>query len=175
MKLIFEYDENDSKHVSDIQDNDDYYDNNNGKKLVKPDIQVELPNDLLRKELPLPNVSEPTVVRHYTNMSQMNYGIDLGFYPLGSCTMKYNPKVNEDIARLHGFQNLHPAAGAQAELLGVMMTKVYFKQKNQKQRKKIIIPDSAHGTNPATAGMCRFETISIPSDSRGNMDINKFR
>jgi glycine dehydrogenase subunit 2 len=157
MKLIFEYDENDSKHVSDIQDNDDYYDNNNGKKLVKPDIQVELPNDLLRKELPLPNVSEPTVVRHYTNMSQMNYGIDLGFYPLGSCTMKYNPKVNEDIARLHGFQNLHPlshedcnqgslqlmweleqdlktitgmdafslqpAAGAQAELLGVMMTK----------------------------------------------------
>lgn len=209
MKLIFEYDENDSKHVSDIQDNDDYYDNNNGKKLVKPDIQVELPNDLLRKELPLPNVSEPTVVRHYTNMSQMNYGIDLGFYPLGSCTMKYNPKVNEDIARLHGFQNLHPlshedcnqgslqvmweleqdlktitgmdafslqpAAGAQAELLGVMMTKAYFKKKNQKQRKKIIIPDSAHGTNPATAGMCRFKTISIPSDSRGNMDVNKFR
>jgi glycine dehydrogenase subunit 2 len=209
MKLIFEYDENDSKHVSDIQDNDNYYGDNNGKKLVKPDIRFELPNDLLRKELPLPNVSEPTVVRHYTNMSQMNYGIDLGFYPLGSCTMKYNPKVNEDIARLHGFQNLHPlshedcnqgslqlmweleqdlktitgmdafslqpAAGAQAELLGVMMTKAYFKQKNQKQRKKIIIPDSAHGTNPATAGMCRFETISIPSDSRGNMDINKFR
>jgi glycine dehydrogenase subunit 2 len=209
MKLIFEYDENNSKHVSDIQDNDNYYDNNEGKKLVKPDIQVELPNDLLRKELPLPNVSEPTVVRHYTNMSQMNYGIDLGFYPLGSCTMKYNPKVNEDIARLHSFQNLHPlshedcnqgslqlmweleqdlktitgmdafslqpAAGAQAELLGVMMAKAYFKQKNQKQRKKIIIPDSAHGTNPATAGMCRFETISIPSDSRGNMDINKFR
>lgn len=209
MKLIFEYDENDSKHVSDIQDNDNYYGDNNGKKLVKPDIRFELPNDLLRKELPLPNVSEPTVVRHYTNMSQMNYGIDLGFYPLGSCTMKYNPKVNEDIARLHGFQNLHPlshedcnqgslqlmweleqdlktitgmdafslqpAAGAQAELLGVMMTKAYFKQKNQKQRKKIIIPDSAHGTNPATAGMCRFKTISIPSDSRGNMDINKFR
>lgn len=209
MKLIFEYDENDSKHVSDIKDNDNYYDDNNGKKLVKPDIRVELPNDLLRKELPLPNVSEPTVVRHYTNMSQMNYGIDLGFYPLGSCTMKYNPKVNEDIARLHGFQNLHPlshedcnqgslqlmweleqdlktitgmdafslqpAAGAQAELLGVMLTKAYFKQKNQKQRKKIIIPDSAHGTNPATAGMCRFKTISIPSDSRGNMDINKFR
>lgn len=209
MKLIFEYDENDSKHVSDMQDNDNYYDDNNGKKLVKPDIRVELPNDLLRKELPLPNVSEPTVVRHYTNMSQMNYGIDLGFYPLGSCTMKYNPKVNEDIARLHGFQNLHPlshedcnqgslqlmweleqdlktitgmdafslqpAAGAQAELLGVMMTKAYFKQKSQKQRKKIIIPDSAHGTNPATAGMCRFKTITIPSDSRGNMDINKFR
>src|SRR5918996_1661185 len=209
MKLIFEYDENDSKHVSDIQDNDNYYDNNEGKKLVKPDIQVELPNDLLRKELPLPNVSEPTVVRHYTNMSQMNYGIDLGFYPLGSCTMKYNPKVNEDIARLHGFQNLHPlshedcnqgslqlmweleqdlktitgmdafslqpAAGAQAELLGVMMTKAYFRREYQKQRTKIIIPDSAHGTNPATASMCRFKTITIPSDTRGNLDIDKFR
>src|ERR671925_501016 len=209
MKLIFEYDENDSKHVPDIQDNNDYYDDNNGKKLVKPDIRVELPNDLLRKELPLPNVSELTVVRHYTNMSQLNFGVDLGFYPLGSCTMKYNPKVNEDIARLHGFQNLHPlshedcnqgslqlmweleqdlkiitgmdafslqpAAGAQSELLGVMITKAYYKQRDEKTRTKIMIPDSAHGTNPATAAMCKFETITIPSNSRGNMDIYKFK
>ncbi|MGA7691886.1 MAG: aminomethyl-transferring glycine dehydrogenase subunit GcvPB, partial [Nitrososphaeraceae archaeon] len=138
-----------------------------------------------------------------------NYGIDIGFYPLGSCTMKYNPRVNEDIARLDGFQNLHPlshedcnqgslqlmweleqdlktitgmdafslqpAAGAQAELLGVMMTKAYFSREYQKQRTKIIIPDSAHGTNPATASMCRFKTITIPSDTRGNLDIDKFR
>jgi glycine dehydrogenase subunit 2 len=211
MKLIFEYDENNSKHISDIQysGNDYYYDTNDNKPLDNTNIQVELPSNLMRKELPLPNVSEPTVVRHYTNMSQMNYAIDLGFYPLGSCTMKYNPKVNEDIAMLAGFQNLHPlsdedcsqgslhlmwelerdlktitgmdafslqpAAGAQAELLGVMMTKAYFRQENQIQRTKIIIPDSAHGTNPATASMCRFETITIPSDSRGNMDIDKFR
>jgi glycine dehydrogenase subunit 2 len=206
MKLIFEYNENDSKHIPSIQNMDDY--ENNHEQLRKY-LPVELPNDLLRKGLTLPNVSELTVVRHYTNMSRMNYGIDLGFYPLGSCTMKYNPKINEDIARLEGFQKLHPlsnedciqgslqlmweleqdlktitgmdafslqpAAGAQAELLGVMMAKAYFRHENQKQRTKVIIPDSAHGTNPATASMCRFETISIPSDSRGNMDLIKFR
>jgi glycine dehydrogenase subunit 2 len=206
MKLIFEYNENDSKHISSIQNMDDY--ENNHEQLRKY-LPVELPNELLRKGLTLPNVSEPTVVRHYTNMSRMNYGIDLGFYPLGSCTMKYNPRINEDIARLEGFQKLHPlsnedciqgslqlmweleqdlkaitgmdafslqpAAGAQAELLGVMMAKAYFRYENQKQRTKVIIPDSAHGTNPATASMCRFETISIPSDSRGNMDLIKFR
>jgi glycine dehydrogenase subunit 2 len=206
MKLIFEYNENDSKHISSIQNMDDY--ENNHAELRKY-LPVELPNDLLRKGLTLPNVSEPTVVRHYTNMSRMNYGIDLGFYPLGSCTMKYNPRINEDIARLEGFQKLHPlsnedciqgslqlmweleqelktitgmdafslqpAAGAQAELLGVMMAKTYFRHENQKQRTKVIIPDSAHGTNPATASMCRFETVSVPSDSRGNMDLIKFR
>lgn len=207
MKLIFEYNENDSQHISSIQDLDDN-ENNNEERLGKY-IPVALPNGLLRKELPLPNVSEPTVVRHYTNVSHLNYGIDIGFYPLGSCTMKYNPRVNEDIARLDGFQNLHPlshedcnqgslqlmweleqdlktitgmdafslqpAAGAQAELLGVMMTKAYFSREYQKQRTKIIIPDSAHGTNPATASMCRFKTITIPSDTRGNLDIDKFR
>ena len=162
----------------------------------------------MRKELPLPNVSEITVVRHYTNISRKNFGVDLGFYPLGSCTMKYNPKINEDIASLDGFMDLHPlshesctqgslqlmweleqdlkkitgmdafslqpAAGAQGELLGIMIAKAYFRQKNEK-RTKIIIPDSAHGTNPATAGMCKFDTITIPSDSRGNMDICKFK
>jgi glycine dehydrogenase subunit 2 len=207
MKLIFEYNENNSKHISTIQDLDDN-ENDNDEQLEKY-LPIGLPNELLRKELALPNVSEPTVVRHYTNISQLNYGIDIGFYPLGSCTMKYNPRVNEDIARLDGFQNLHPlspedcyqgslqlmweleqdlktitgmdafslqpAAGAQAELLGVMMTKAYFSKKSQRQRTKIIIPDSAHGTNAATASMCRFKTMTIPSDSRGNLDIDEFR
>jgi glycine cleavage system protein P-like pyridoxal-binding family len=107
MRLIFEYEENSSKHIScDIEINDrDLYRNNNGnsnseneKEEGEKDAQIEIPKDLLRSELPLPNVSELTVVRHYTNMSRANFGIDLGFYPLGSCTMKYNPKVNEDIA-----------------------------------------------------------------------------
>ncbi len=199
MKLIFEYEEQATGHVRGVDDN---------QKEGVEDILTGLPKDLIRKELPLPNVSEISVVRHYTNMSRKNFGIDLGFYPLGSCTMKYNPKINEDIARLGGFMDLHPlshesctqgslqlmwefeqdlkkitgmdafslqpAAGAQGELLGIMITKAYFRQKNEK-RTKIIIPDSAHGTNPATAGMCKFDTITIPSDSRGNMDICKFK
>ena len=225
MKLIFEYEENNSKLIScdiDIkeyiagtyigdpsnnpngsQNNSSTNDTNEAKE------SFEIPKDLVRNELPIPNVSEPTVVRHYTNMSRLNFGIDLGFYPLGSCTMKYNPRINEDIASLNGFKNLHPlspedciqgslhllweleqdlkaltgmdafslqpSAGAQAELLGVMITKAYFRQRNQKQRTKVIIPDSAHGTNPATAKMCKFDTITIPSDSRGNMDLDSFQ
>jgi glycine dehydrogenase subunit 2 len=198
-KMIFEYEEQTTGHVYDIADKEE-------KK--GEDILTGLPKDLIRKELPLPNVSEVNVIRHYTNISRMNFGVDIGFYPLGSCTMKYNPKINEDIARLDGFKDLHPispesciqgslqlmwefeqdlkkitgmdafslqpAAGAQGELLGIMITKTYYKQKNEK-RTKIIIPDSAHGTNPATAAMCKFETITIPSDSRGNMDIYKFK
>jgi glycine dehydrogenase subunit 2 len=190
MKLIFEYEEQSTGHLSD------------------EDITIELPNELTRNELPLPNVSEVNVIRHYTNLSRKNFGVDLGFYPLGSCTMKYNPKINEDVAALEGFRNLHPlskesciqgslqlmweleqylkeitgmdsfslqpAAGAQGELLGLMITKAYFKQKNEK-RTKSIIPDSAHGTNPATAAMCKYETIVIPSDTRGNMDLQKFK
>ena len=191
MKIIFEYEEE-----------------NNSGHLKEEDVCIELPSELVRKELPLPNLNEVDVVRHYTNLSRMNFGIDVGFYPLGSCTMKYNPKVNEDAARVEGFSNLHPlspeqctqgslqlmwelkeylkeitgmddfslqpAAGAQSELVGVMMAKAYFRRKGQK-RTKAIIPDSAHGTNPATASMCRLETITIPSDSRGNMDIRRFR
>jgi glycine cleavage system P protein (glycine dehydrogenase) subunit 2 len=198
VKTIFEYEEHTTGHVYDIDD----------KEKKGEDILTGLPKDLIRKELPLPNVSEVTVVRHYTNISRMNFGVDIGFYPLGSCTMKYNPKINEDIARLDGFKDLHPlspesciqgslqlmwefeqdlkkitgmdafslqpAAGAQGELLGIMIAKAFYKQKNEK-RTKIIIPDSAHGTNPASAGMCKFETITIPSDSRGNMDIYKFK
>src|SRR5919112_197288 len=179
MKLIFEYEEQATNHVPDVVD-----DKHQGEE---EDILVGLPRDVIRKELPLPNVSEINVVRHYTNISRMNFGVDLGFYPLGSCTMKYNPKINEDVARLDGFKDLHPlsnesciqgslqpAAGAQGELLGVMITKAYYKQKDEK-RTKIMIPDSAHGTNPATAAMCKFETITIPSNSRGNIDIYKFK
>src|ERR671924_950681 len=191
MKIIFEYEEE-----------------KNTGHLEEEDVSIELPSELVRKELPLPNVNEVDVVKHYTNLSRMNFGVDIGFYPLGSCTMKYNPKINEDAARAEGFGNLHPlspeectqgslqlmwelkeylkeitgmddfslqpSAGAQGELLGVMMAKAYFKRKGEK-RTKAIIPDSAHGTNPATASMCRLETITIPSDSRGNMNIHKFR
>src|SRR5918996_3829312 len=199
MKIIFEYEE--EKNTGHLQEEE-------GEE-GEEDFCIELPSDIVRKEeLPIPNVNEVDVVRHYTNISRMNFGVDIGFYPLGSCTMKYNPKINEDIARLDGFKDLHPlshesciqgslrlmwefeqdlkkitgmdafslqpAAGAQGELLGVMITKAYYKQKNEK-RKKIIIPDSAHGTNAATAAMCKFETITIPSDSRGNMDIYKFK
>ena len=183
MKLIFEYEEQTSGHLP--------YEN----------IQIDLPKGLIRNELPLPNVSEVDVVRHYTNLSKESFGIDVGFYPLGSCTMKYNPKINEDLARLEGFRDLHPlspedcaqgalqlkwelehdlkeitgmdsfslqpAAGAQGELLGIMITKAYFEQKDER-RTKIIIPDSAHGTNPASAAMCKYETVTIPSDSRGS-------
>src|SRR5215212_7559767 len=200
MKLIFEYEEQATNHVPDVVD-----DKRQGEE---EDILVGLPRDVIRKELPLPNVSEINVVRHYTNISRMNFGVDLGFYPLGSCTMKYNPKINEDVARLDGFKDLHPlsnesciqgslqvmweleqdlkkitgmdafslqpAAGAQGELLGVMITKAHYKQKNEK-RTKIMIPDSAHGTNPATAAMFKFETITIPSNSHGNIDIYKFK
>ena len=119
MKLIFEYDEQTSKHVPDANNNNNNNNNNDNigdddgknkstKEIGSPNSLTEIPHNLLRKELPLPDVSEITVVRHFTNMSQSNFGIDLGFYPLGSCTMKYNPKVNENVASLDGFKNLHP-------------------------------------------------------------------
>jgi glycine dehydrogenase subunit 2 len=191
MKIIFEYEEENSGHLQDTED-----------------ISIELPINLVRKELPIPDISEVTVVRHFTNLSRMNFGVDVGFYPLGSCTMKYNPRVNEDAARIEGFSNLHPmspeecaqgslqlmwelkeylkeltgmddfslqpSAGAQGELLGVMIAKAHFRYRGEKRR-KAIIPDSAHGTNPATAAMCKLETITIPSDTRGNMDLYKFK
>jgi glycine dehydrogenase subunit 2 len=198
MKTIFEYQE--GKNTGHLQEEE---------VEEKEDIYIELPSDVVRKEkLPIPDLNEIDVVRHYTNLSRMNFGVDIGFYPLGSCTMKYNPKVNEDAARAEGFSNLHPlspeectqgslrlmwefkeylkhitgmddfslqpAAGAQGELLGVMMGKAYFKDRGEK-RTKAIIPDSAHGTNPATASMCKLETITVPSDSRGNMDILKYK
>ena len=109
MKLIFEYEENISGHVPRIQKvNTDKKDKDRDKNDENREFLADLPSDLARKELRLPNVGEVDVVRHYTNMSRMNFGIDLGFYPLGSCTMKYNPKINEDMARLEGFSQLHP-------------------------------------------------------------------
>jgi len=190
MKLIFDYNQSNTKHTP-SQEND-----------------VDLPEDLKRSSLPLCDVNEIQIIRHYTELSRKNYGIDTNFYPLGSCTMKYNPRVNEDLAKLPGFSNLHPlmptthaqgalqviwelednlkeitgmdafslqpSAGSQCELLGVMIAKKYFAEKNE-NRTKIIIPDSAHGTNPATAAMCKFQTVTIPTDDRGNMDINEFK
>jgi glycine dehydrogenase subunit 2 len=94
MKIIFEYEE--EKNTGHIQEEEE------------EDICIDLPSDIVREELPIPNVNEIDVVRHYTNLSRMNFGVDIGFYPLGSCTMKYNPKVNEDAARAEGFSNLHP-------------------------------------------------------------------
>ncbi len=168
--------------------------------------QANLPPEaLLRDDLPLPEVSEIDVVRHYLRLSQMNYGVDKGFYPLGSCTMKYNPKINEQVVRLPGFTGLHPyqapedvqgamfliytlqewlqeiggfagvslqpAAGAHGEMTGVLMMRKYLHDQGQTQRDKILIPDSAHGTNPATSSMSGLKVVQIPSDERGNVDL----
>src|ERR671925_435436 len=107
MKLIFEYEENTTGHVPDIDYDKEvelggWRRRREEEERSGEDILIELPKDLIRKELPLPNVSEINIIRHYTNISRMNFGVDLGFYPLGSCTMKYNPKINEDVARLEG-------------------------------------------------------------------------
>jgi glycine dehydrogenase subunit 2 len=166
---------------------------------------VELPEGLVREELLLPEVGELDLVRHYTHLSQMNYGVDVGFYPLGSCTMKYNPKINEEMARLPGFAHLHPyqdeetvqgalflmyslqeflkeiggfaaislqpAAGAHGELTGVLMIRAYHLDRGDDGRNVILVPDSAHGTNPATTTMSGLEVVEIPSDARGNVDL----
>ena len=163
----------------------------------------------LRTEQPeLPEVSELEVLRHYKELSDMNFCIEKGFYPLGSCTMKYNPKVNEMLANLEGFTNLHPAtndedaqgalelmhklqealktitgmsaitlqpaAGAHGELTGMMVIKKYFEVKGDR-RKKVIIPDSAHGTNPASAHLCGFEVVPVASNEKGQVDIDALK
>jgi glycine cleavage system P protein (glycine dehydrogenase) subunit 2 len=162
---------------------------------------------VLRSELSLPEVGELDVVRHFTHLAQRNFSIDSVFYPLGSCTMKYNPRVNEDVARLPGIAHVHPlqpdetvqgalrimfelqqllaaitgfstatlqpAAGAQGELAGMLMMRAYHLDRGDTRRRKVLVPDSAHGTNPATAAMCGFLTVSIPSDPRGNIDVEK--
>lgn len=165
-----------------------------------------LPESFTRTVPPaLPEVSELEAVRHFVKLSQLNHSIDTGFYPLGSCTMKYNPKVNDAMAALEGFRDLHPyqpeeqiqgalellwtlqnaianvvglpcvtlqpAAGAHGEMLGLLLIKAYFKSKGDLKRTKVIVPDTAHGTNPATAAMCGFEVVEIPSNERGNVDI----
>ncbi len=178
----------------------------NGVRYPEPDVDhTPLPNEFLRDDLPLPELAEVDVVRHFTHLSTLNYSIDKGLYPLGSCTMKYNPKVNEEVSRFPGFTlthprqpiesvqgnlalmytlqewlkeisgftavSLQPAAGAQGELAGVLIIRAYHTSRGQSQRVKILIPDSAHGTNPATSAMSGMEVMSLPSDARGNVDL----
>jgi glycine dehydrogenase subunit 2 len=178
-----------------------------GTKPPKLDVPPsELPTELLREELPLPEVSEIDVVRHFLRLSQLNYAVDKGLYPLGSCTMKYNPKVNEVTARLPGFVGAHPlqdeetvqgalyimyhlqeylkkiggfagvtlqpAAGAQGELAGVLIMRQYHMDRGESQRDTILVPDSAHGTNPASTSMSGLRVVQIPSDERGNVDLD---
>ncbi|HOJ51196.1 MAG TPA: aminomethyl-transferring glycine dehydrogenase subunit GcvPB [Syntrophales bacterium] len=172
------------------------------------DLDREIPPTLLRKELDLPELAEVDVVRHYTALSRMNFGVDTGFYPLGSCTMKYNPKINEDLSRLPGFEKLHPyapvewsqgalklmyelkillceifgmadfslqpAAGAHGELTGMMICRKYFEKKKER-RTRILIPDTAHGTNPASGALGGFEVLTVPSDAEGNIDLAHLR
>ena len=174
-----------------------------------PTAKQPLPACLLREKLELPEVSENEVVRHFVHLSNLNYGLDTGFYPLGSCTMKYNPKVSEEIARWPGFSAIHPyqpeesvqgalrlmfelqqllgeisglrsvslqpAAGAHGELTGMLMIRAYHESRGDRKRTKVLIPDSAHGTNPATATMCGYSTVPVRSDARGNVDLEALR
>ncbi|MCC7352695.1 MAG: aminomethyl-transferring glycine dehydrogenase subunit GcvPB [Anaerolineae bacterium] len=177
-----------------------------GVVMPEPDVPLaELPSDLLRADLPLPEVSEIDVVRHFVRLSQLNHAVDVGMYPLGSCTMKYNPKVNEVAVRLPGFAwthplqepetvqgnlallyelqemlaeasgfaavSLQPAAGAHGELTGVLIMRNYLYDRGQRQRTKILVPDSAHGTNPASTTMSGLTVVEVPSDARGNVDL----
>ncbi|GJM80774.1 hypothetical protein HMSSN139_32700 [Paenibacillus sp. HMSSN-139] len=168
-----------------------------------------VPQGMLRSEgLAFPEVYEVDVIRHYTALSRRNFGVDNGFYPLGSCTMKYNPKVNEDVARYPGLAKIHPyqpeesvqgalelmyrlqqdlagltgmdevtlqpAAGAHGEWTGLMMIRAYHESRGEK-RTKVIVPDSSHGTNPASASVAGFETVTIPSTARGMVDLDALR
>ena len=170
----------------------------------------ELPLQLRRGAAPrLPEVSEPEVVRHYNNLSQMNFGVDTGFYPLGSCTMKYNPKINEEVAAMPGFAALHPlmpdaavpgvrkvyeemnkalaeitgmhtftfdpCAGAHGELTGLMLIRTYHMRRGDMARTKIIVPDSAHGTNPASAAVCGLEVVEVKSLENGRIDVEALK
>ena len=177
--------------------------------VVLPEVDVPaqpLPaNALLRDELPLPEVSEPEVVQYFTGLSQLNFSIDTHFYPLGSCTMKYNPKVNDEISFLPGFAGIHPMqpaeqsqgalelvhklqgflgeitglpavslatlAGAHGELGGMLMIRAHHLANGDTGRTKVAIPDSAHGTNPASAAMAGFQVVELASDKDGNVDL----
>ena len=168
-----------------------------------------LPASALRSDLPLPDNSELDVVRHYTRLSHRTFAIDLGFYPLGSCTMKYNPRINEAMAALPGFKDLHPyapdelaqgalqvmydleraltaifgmsaftlnpAAGAHGELTALFIAKAYFKKRGEHQRRTVIVPDTAHGTNPASAAMVGFNVVSLKSDARGRVGLDELK
>ncbi len=181
-----------------------------GVRFPAPDVPLApLPENFVRQELPLPELSELDVVRHFTHLSSKNYSIDSGFYPLGSCTMKYNPKVNEEAARLSGFVHAHPlqpvetvqgslammfqlqeflkeisgfsgislqpAAGAQGEFVGVMVIRAFHRSRGEANRIKMLIPDSAHGTNPASSAMSGFDVVPIPTDALGNVDLEALK
>ncbi len=175
-----------------------------------PEVPVDqqMEGALLREDLDLPEIAEIDLVRHYIGLSRRNFGVDIGFYPLGSCTMKYNPKVNEDVARLPGFTMLHPyapasfsqgnlklmyelrgylseifgmadftlqpAAGAHGELTGVMIVKKHFEKKGER-RSKVLIPDTAHGTNPASVALCGFQVVTVRSNAEGGVDLEHLR
>ncbi len=181
-----------------------------GVTFPAPDVpEAELPAELRRETLAFPEASEIDVVRHFTRMSQKNHSIDISMYPLGSCTMKFNPRINEAVARMSGFANLHPlqpadsaqgalqlmfelqemlaeisgfahvalqpAAGAHGELAGTLIIRKYHQSRNDVARTEMLVPDSAHGTNPATAVMAGFKVVTIPSDARGNVDLDELR
>jgi glycine dehydrogenase subunit 2 len=171
--------------------------------------ETPLPTGFVREELDLPEVSEVEVVRHFTRLSQMNYAVDLGFYPLGSCTMKYNPKVNDRVIMFPGFTDIHPyqdpatvqgalavmyhlqefladisglpgvslqpAAGAHGEFTGILIIRAYHRSRGDHRRRKVLIPDSAHGTNPASSAMSGCQVVEIRSDGRGNIDLDALR
>lgn len=177
-----------------------------------PEVEPEkyIPENHVREEPPaLPEVSEVDVVRHFTSLSELNYGVDSGIYPLGTCTMKYNPKINEDISRLPGLAKLHPyqpekhvqgslsllyelkqylaelsgldevslqpASGAHGEYTGLRVIKAYLEDQGEEQRDKVIVPDSAHGTNPASAAMCGFDVVEIESNDKGMVQLDALR
>ncbi|HUG48230.1 MAG TPA: aminomethyl-transferring glycine dehydrogenase subunit GcvPB [Candidatus Limnocylindria bacterium] len=183
-----------------------------GGKVPHPpaDALDGVPPELRRRQpLALPELSEPEVIRHFVNLSQLNYAVDTGFYPLGSCTMKYNPKINEWAARLAGFAALHPlapdelaqgtlallweleqwlaeisgmaavslqpAAGAQGELTGILMIRAHHRARGDEGRREVIVPDSSHGTNPATASMAGFRAVTVRSNDRGEVDLDALR
>jgi glycine dehydrogenase subunit 2 len=180
--------------------------------LPRPDLPaLDVPEELRREDAPrLPEIGELDLVRHFTELSTRNFGIDTGFYPLGSCTMKYNPRVNERVAALPGFRDLHPlqeedasqgalelmwrlqqalieisglhacslqpAAGSQGELTGLLLMRAYFAERGEgAQRRRIVIPDTAHGTNPASVTMAGYELTPVHTDARGNIDVDDLR
>ena len=179
--------------------------------LPESDVPAQpMPDDaILRDDLPLPEVSQLEVIRYFSLLSQLNFSIDTNFYPLGSCTMKYNPKINDAVASLPGFASIHPnqpveqvqgaaqlmyelqealgdvtglpgvslapLAGAQGEYAGLLIARAYHAQRNDSTRTVALIPDSAHGTNPASAAMAGLEVVTVPSDSNGNVDVEALR
>ena len=167
--------------------------------------QAPPPDELVRGDLPMPEISESELVRYFTQISTFNFSIDHNFYPLGSCTMKYNPKLNDEMAAIAGNSEIHPLqpestvqgalalmhhlqeilaeitgmaatslspmAGAEGELAGMLMTRAYHRSRGDLARTRVLVPDSAHGTNPASAAMAGFDVVSLPTDSAGNTDV----